>query len=291
MVAQPVEPESGGQEPTANLAGIPYEHEWIAASRLEVDPSYQYVVNPRWVKQIAAEFDPFLLDDLLVNRASDGRLLVMDGKHRLYAVRDMGYGDQNLPCKVYDNLPLALQAKRFNVQASRRRLRPTEQFNAGLIAGDPVARLVATAIERNGFRVNLHNGDRDNGQIVGVAAIVRIAKRGRPSDVDEVLALIRDGFGTDEGPRHTLIDGVWVFHKRFRGAYDRKRLVEVMRRMSQGKLVAEAGDVKRVLGLRMSDGVAFNLWKAYNHRLLDNHRLPDFSSADGRQPPASEARR
>lgn len=285
MIAQPVEDDA--RDETTNLAGIPYQHEWIEADRLEWDPAYQYFVLTSVVNRIATEFDPFLLDDLLVNRRDDGRMMVMDGKHRVLAVRKMGWGDQKMPCAVYDKLPIELEAKRFNVQIARRRLKPQEEFRAALLAGDPEAHEIEALVHKHGYVLNLSDSDLSGGKIVAVAALRKILRKRRRGILDIVLALAHEGFGTDHGPRHLLLDGLAVFVSRFGEEYDRRRVVEVMRRTSLNKVSADGVDAARVLGVATSEGVAFALWKHYNYRLSDDRKLPDFSGTGQRKRLAS----
>jgi hypothetical protein len=291
MVTQPVSyREADTADGTNDLIGIPYRHEWIPADLIEVDRRYQRKLNAKWVDQLAKSFDPFLLDDLLVNRGPDGRYAVMDGQHRLLAIRAMGWGDQRVPCKVYDNLPESLQAKRFNVQQVRRSLTPQEKFRAALVEGDPIAVSIERSVAASGYRLNLDDGELSGGQIVGVSALRRVATSSRPGDLDVVLGILRDGFGGDVGPRHSVIEGVSMFNGKFRGEYDRPRLIEVMRRMTLSRIAAEGEDISRVIGGSTASGVAYHLWRTYNHRLSDARKLPEFSNSDGRRSRSNQPR-
>lgn len=269
--------------PRTPLEGLPFRREAVLASRLEVGPPYQRSIDPRWVKQLAADFDPFLLDDLLVNETADGRYVVMDGQHRLEAIRAMGWGDQLVPCAVYEDLPQELQAKRFNVQATRKPLSAQQRFRAALFARQPDETAVAEIVAASGFALNLDDGKRDGGRISAVGTLLTLHRNYRGDLLAQALAVGASAFGTDLGLDASVLHGVGRFLARFRVEVDRRRLVEVLGKMSQGSLAADGSDAGRVLGKAKADGVAYAVWKAYNHRLSDDRRLPDFAAADGRK--------
>lgn len=249
--------------------------EWIIANTLTIDPSYQRTVRPAWVRQIADNFDPFLLDPLVVSRRENGQIAVMDGQHRLMAIRQIGYHDQRVPCLVYTGLSIEEEARRFNTQDARKNLTPQERFHSALIQRDPQALLIDATVRACGFEINLADGEMGHGRIPGVAALVRIETSYTNGTLRDVLLLLRDGFGTEQGPRHTLMAGTASFLSRYREDYDRKRLVSVLRRMTMDRLTAEGTDIARVLGIQTADGVGRSIVKAYNDHLREN-RLPDW---------------
>lgn len=282
MVAQPLDTLEPAT-PQARLEGVPFRREAVLASRLEIGPAYQRSIDPRWVKRLAADFDPFLLDDLLVNKTADGRYVVMDGQHRLEAIRAIGWSDQRVPCAVYDDLPLELQAKRFNVQAIRKPLSTQQRFRAALFARQPDETTVAEIVKAAGFALNLDDGRHEGGRISAVGSLLWLHRNYRGDVLTQTLSVIAEGFGQDLGPDAAILRGIGRFVMRFRGEFDRRRLLDVLSRLSQGSLAADGGDAARVLGKSNSDGVAYAVWKAYNHRLGDDRRLPDFAAGDGRK--------
>lgn len=281
MVAMRAEEIVGGSAAAEAVVGYPYREEMVRASDLAIDPTYQREVRPSWVAAIADGFDPFLLDPLLVSRRRDGVLAVMDGQHRLLAIRRIGYGDQMVPCLVYDNLPIDQEARRFNTQDARRALKPQQRMRSLLVEGDPDALTVDAEVRRAGFRINLVDGDCSDGQICAVSALFKIVRDAKPGDLREVLELVRDGFGTGEGPRYFVLAGIARFHAKYRGRYDRARLVEAMRRMTLSRLAAEGTDYGRVAKVTTAEGVGRALVAAYNHRRPSRNQLPAWD-IDGR---------
>lgn len=268
------------------LSGLPHEEEWVLASDLEIDHSYQRRhVRAGWVKEIADGFDPDLLRPLLVNRRrwDSGRLFVMDGQHRLLAIRRMGWGEQLVPCLVYDNLPYTTEAKLFDTQGYNRPLTQQERFRSALERREPDAETIDGIVRHTGFQLNLDDGDMLEGRIPGVGALTRILRQHRSGMLTDVLEACRDGFGREVGPRAELLAGMAKFLARYRNHahYDRRRLVTALKTKSAGGLLVEAADVRRSLKthrLEKAEAIAFVVHGAYNYRLpADGRRLPEWT--------------
>lgn len=277
MVAELVT-ERNDTTPDVGRVGSAHQELWLVADELEIDRSYQREPRPAWVKAIADNFDPSLLDPLSVSRRRDGRLFVMDGQHRLLAVRSIGWGDQKVPCIVHNGLTIEEEARRFNTQDNRKPLNIQEKFRARLLERDPVSVRIQAIVGEAGFRLNLTGGDTTNGEIPGVGTLLRIVHAYGPEILRDTLEVIRDGLGTSIGPRSEIVDGIAQFIWRYPTDYDRGRLTAVLRTMTQDRLRAEGGDMSRVLGVSKSHGIGRVVLKGYNNRLNPKNRLPDWES-------------
>ena len=60
-----------------------------------VTEEYQRVLNMKNVNGIVRDFDPARLGVLVVNHRADGTYAILDGQHRLAALRRMGYAAAN----------------------------------------------------------------------------------------------------------------------------------------------------------------------------------------------------
>ncbi len=274
LVKTVTDPDAPAQHFEEVLAGYPHTDTWVLASELSIPPEYQGAPVQKWIDHIAGTFDPVLLEPLRVNRREDGTLVVVDGKHRLLAIRQMGYGDQNVPCRIWNHLSLEMEAKLYNTQDARRALKAQERFRAWLIEGKPEASYIQRVVEASGYHLNLHDGDLSNGKISAVASLTYVTTQYRPGTLQRTLGLARDGFGTETGIRHLVIRGLAVLVYNYDGVYDRKRIVEALRKTSPGRLEADGKDVARVNGLRHPEGVSWAIVNAYNRRLPEEKKLP-----------------
>lgn len=264
------------------LDAIPSQEEWLIAEDIQIDHTYQRPASDRWVKKIADNFDPFLLDSLIVNRRADGSLYVMDGQHRLLALRRIGYGDQKVPCRVFVGLPPEKEAELFDTQTLTLRLKPGEKFKAKLRQREPAAVTIDGIVRGCGFALNLVDGELTGGRICAISALERVYRNYHAGGLNEVLTIIADGFGTDVGPRDMVIGGVAKFHVRYRAEYDRKRLIAVLRETTLNSLGAKGTDFARTLGIQTQDGVGRAILSIYNYRLLSDRRLESWELRDAK---------
>jgi ParB-like nuclease domain len=128
---------------------------------LSIDPEYQRSIENgsslTLIRKIAMFWDWSLFHPLAVARRPDGSLWVVDGQHRLAAVRlrrDM----HDVPCVVTPFASRADEAASFvamNVQ--RRALSAIDLFKAALVAGDDNASAVADLMAAAGLSLAPHS--------------------------------------------------------------------------------------------------------------------------------------
>jgi hypothetical protein len=104
---------------TVGVAGI---DEWIVANDIRVDTQYQRPINIAHVRKIANEFDERAFGVILVSERADGSVYVIDGQHRLAAVKSMGRGGSEIPCHVYRGLSVGDEALIFHMQTQRNQI-------------------------------------------------------------------------------------------------------------------------------------------------------------------------
>jgi hypothetical protein len=256
--------------------------EWIDVSSLMVDTEYQRELSTAWVRKIAREFDPDVLGVLIVSRRDDGNIYVVDGQHRVAAIKEMGWGDQKVPCNVYEGLSLQDEAKIFwKPQTNRKYLAPGPRFRARLIHGDRDALRIRDIVEENGFTITVNAGGAGpEKSISAVAALEHVYNLGEAKLV-EVMELIRDGYG-DSGDRVGLpiIGGLESFCQKYRGHYDRERLVKILREHTMTSIAAQGADLARVTGADKRNAHGMVILKLYNSRLQHN-RLPSWGDPLG----------
>src|SRR5215470_2943638 len=103
---------TGSTTTTSESTKPGYGIEWLRISELHFDPRINRTVKPSRVKTIVGEFDSDALGIIFVSKRAEGDYLVVDGQHRILALKEMGWGDQRVQCKVYPNLSLAQEAAR-----------------------------------------------------------------------------------------------------------------------------------------------------------------------------------
>jgi len=125
----------------------------IHTNRLTSGLPYQRPVNPKEVERLIREWDERLLDPVTVS-FRDGRFYVVDGQHRISAMRKMNGGrGVMVDCKVYDGLTYEQEADLcYKLDKAKKRLSLSQSTNVLAESGtDAEITEVKRLVENGGF--------------------------------------------------------------------------------------------------------------------------------------------
>ena len=123
----------------------------IALNQIEPGP-YQRPTNTTQAANIANYFDEAKLGALTVS-SRDGKFYLIDGAHRICALRTLGYTHAH--CLVLEGLTAVDEAKLFRSQDKDKRfLLPYDFFKAGRIAGDEKCLHIDSIVAAAGLKVS-----------------------------------------------------------------------------------------------------------------------------------------
>lgn len=248
---------------------------------LKIDARYQRAFIKAHIKYLVANFDWYLLDPLVVSRRADGTMYVMDGQHRLLALRELGYDDQPVRCMVFDGLSLEQESRRFNTQDTRKALTAMDRFRARLLEGQSAEMAVAEVVRSTGFVIDFNGGgNKTASSLVCVGALLQAYKAGGAAHLRQVLSIIALGYGAAASPDSVMVNGLSSFLRRYDGEFDESRLIEVMRRVTPEQVAREARNIQTALRASGKNAYAMAVVAHYN-RKLSNHRLPEFAAKSG----------
>jgi hypothetical protein len=139
-----------------------------------------------------------------------------------------------------------------------------------------VALEIVAVAQRFGYTVNTTSGGSGNADVIdAVSAIEYIQKQYGMGMLAKVLDITSGAWGVSEHHLYAnVLRGISQFLYRF-PAYDRRRLLEILRKNPPARLESESGDIYRVLGGARDNAVARVLHKRYNLKLQAN-RLPEW---------------
>ncbi len=193
--------------------------QWVTVSDIEVSPLAQRDLRPGWAAQIAAEFDPDRLTPPLVSKR-DGKYYVIDGQHRVEAMRLMGWGDQQVQCWVHDALSEAQEADLFLWHNQRKAVQAFDKFRIAVVAGREQETDIDRIVRAAGLKIASAKGD---GGIGAVTSLERVYRHG-PKVLARTLKIVRDAYG-DAGMDGQIIQGVGLVCARYNGELDDNKAV------------------------------------------------------------------
>jgi hypothetical protein len=240
-------PARGNEGETAGITyDWPFRFVIVQERELEIDEAYQRALGV-FVNTIVEDFEPAMVGTLLVNRRGK-KMYVIDGQHRLVALRRLGI--QDVPCVVYNGLSRADEAKLFaKLQTERRRIRPTQRFQAEVVAKDPRALAIKKVLE-NVDVVMSDVGGRLMAphEVAAVVALERVYEAHGASRLEEVLTTIRLAFPDEKGAlSNDMILGVSSFIATEKPDID--RLIRMLAQVTAWDLKARATALRQGRGV------------------------------------------
>lgn len=239
---------------------------WIPIKNLSVVWAHaQREFNERHASKIAASFDPDLFDDLVVTLPNgDGIYHVVDGQHRMAAIRSLYGEEEQVPCRVVTAKDPARAAAIFDkINTGRRLPSGIEKFRVRVTAGSETEVAINKIVTQLGCRIE---GGSHSNCIRATAVLIRIHDSFGLDVLKETLVTIRgtwrDDKGAFEGP---IIEGFGALIGAHRGHLDWKRLREKTgNAYTPGRLLGQAKADKEALGGSVGDGVRRVLIRNYN---------------------------
>lgn len=240
---------------------------WIAVKNLSVVwATAQREYNERHAQKIADAFDPDLFDDLVVTLPNgDGIYHVVDGQHRMAAIRSL-YGEEEMvPCRIVNAKDPARAAVIFDkINTGRRLPSGIEKFRVRVTAGSETEVAINKVVTWLGCRIEQGNGPNS---IRATAALLNVHNSFGLDVLKESLVTIRGTWAHDKGAMEgPIIEGFGALIGQHRGHLDWKRLRDVTAKTyTPGRLLGQAKADRETLGGRVSDGVRRVLVRNYNH--------------------------
>jgi hypothetical protein len=218
---------------------------WVPIEKMRISPTSQRELKQHRVDHLVAEFDLEQLGNPVVSER-DGVFYILDGQHRVAALKDIGWGDQQIECWTYSGLSETEEAERFLKLNDILTVDAFSKFRVGVSAG----RAEETDIDRIVKEAHLVVSQaRIGGAIMAVGTLRRIYSRGGPGCLERTLRIIRDAYG-DPGLESVVLDGIGLLCQRYNGELDEERAVKQLSSASGGVngLLGKAETMRRATG-------------------------------------------
>ncbi len=209
--------------------------EWVPIPDMRVSPLAQRDLNQARVDRLAAEFDLEQLGTPTVN-FRDQHWYVIDGQHRVEALKQIGYGDQHLQCWAYRGLTDVEEAEKFLKLNDILAVHAFAKFKVSIQAGREEECEINRIVRSAGLRISQ---DKSQGAISAVNTLRRVYRRGGQGSLARALCIIRDAYG-DPGLEASVIDGIGLLCHRYNGELQDERAI--------GALSKAHGGVNGLLG-------------------------------------------
>lgn len=216
--------------------------------------------------RIAAELDLDKIGYPVINHR-DSNFWVLDGQHRIYALKQNGFEEYELLCEVYENLTDAEMADIFLGRGAAKIITPYDKFHVACTAGYKRENDIRRVVESNGLKVSR---SQDQGCIGAIGALGKVYDRSGDVVLGQTVRVLKNAFGGDssafDGP---LIEGVGLVFNRYNGKTNEKELAARLAATPQGVrgVLRRAESQRERTGNLKSQCVAATVVDIYNRGL------------------------
>ncbi len=249
----------------------------LPQSRLKVDHRYQRKLDDRWVDQLSDRWRPELAGVLLVSSRADGDMVVLDGQHRLAAVRkllsDREDINESLWSEVYFGLSLEDEADIFMGRNTQKAVHAIDRFRARVVAGEPVAVAINETLLAHGT-----SWDYDSRK--GYACVSLLERIHGWGQLDSTVRIIEEAWPNGNFAafkrKRQIVEGVGIFSTAAQGRTGYSDDVAISRffdRVNVAALLKLARNEGLSSSVNQSVVVARRLRDAYNRNA--KNRLPE----------------
>ncbi len=187
---------------------------WVPLADLKVNPLAQRDLVQARVDHLAAHMDLEQIGTPTVSHR-DGSWWIIDGQHRVEALRACGFDDEKVQCWAYEGLTSEQEAEMFLTLNNTLIVTALPKFRAAVHAGRPVETDIDRIVRSVGLVVSR---DKIPGAVGAVGTLARVYGRG-PGVLARSLRIIRDAYG-DGGFEAPIIDGIGHLCARYNGDLD-----------------------------------------------------------------------
>lgn len=215
---------------------------WLRVGDLSVIwSSAQRALNEGRAKQIADHFDPDAFGTIAVAKANgSGTYHVIDGQHRVTAVRQLFGDNEQVPCTVYKAETAGRAAQIFDeINTGRKAPSAVDTFLIRVEAGYETETAVHNIIVDQGFRVGTTQSD---GCIRAVQACTSVYKQFGADILQYTLMILQVIWGKDHNAVDApVIRGTARFLAQYGQQIKPQRLTgRVSKELTPGKLLSQA---------------------------------------------------
>ena len=247
----------------------------VKISDLTIDYTYQRQPIMKKVNKIAKSFYPDILGVIICSMREDGSIAVIDGSHRVHALRMKGLNDSTVNALVYFSLTIQEEAKIF-AMLNQEHTKPntTDIFKAGIVSGDEETIAISKILNSLGLIIGVGPGDN---KVRAISTIRRVYRNAGEKVLRDTLYTIKSAYGDSSSTmRDVLISAVAIVYNRYGAKVEVSRMITTLQKFGNpNTLIANAKSIGVNASSVTASALPFVIVNGYNQRLTKN-RLSDY---------------
>lgn len=245
--------------------------QWVKVNDLLTGQPYQRPVTPQQVHKLAANFDPNLLGTLVVAERDDGSFWVIDGQHRIGALKQIGWHEQEVPCVVLKDIDYNDEAALHGwYNENRRQHTPIDLYVSFLEAGHVEEQGIEKILNKHGLHVST---DTQEGCVRAVQAC-RALYTFDPDMLDRVLSVTIAAWGKAyDSFNGDVMRGIGLVLAHYPKTLDTRKLISSLKDTRPTSIILKAREQHRINYAPHVNNVAAVIVADYNH-VKGGRKLP-----------------
>ncbi|RAI79702.1 hypothetical protein BFS35_011185 [Macrococcoides goetzii] len=243
----------------------------LNVNTIKTDTTYQSPVNSTEVRKIVKNFNPKALTSIIVSQRTDGEYYVIDGQHRMSALKQMDI--PMVEALIYTGLTRYDEAEMYAKINEIKAKTPNALGKAKYQSGDLAATQIHNAVENAGLFIDYDSTNRELNHVRAYRALERVNKKYGAEHLEETLVILKSVF---DNYVHSFeaknIDGMAKFLFVYRDDFDYKRLVKVVNRLGLAEFNRLYTQNKPNCDTT-ANAFAITLLNVYNKKLKEEQKL------------------
>lgn len=184
----------------------------VPISQMRVPPVGQRSFKQAWGDNLATNLDLNQLGFPVINHR-DGVYWIIDGQHRVYALKQNDFANDSLECVVYEDLTDAEAAHIFLGLDDRRAISPFDKFGIACVAGAPRECEIRRIVEINNLKISKRS---EEGCIGAVGSLTKAFDRFGGVVLGKTLRTIKNAYAGDSSSFDaSAIEGLALVFNRY----------------------------------------------------------------------------
>lgn len=200
------------------------------------------IVIKSHAENIYKSFDNNQFTPLIVS-IRDGVYWVIDGQHRLYAVKKRFGQDKLVECKIITSLTEELECDLFGkINTNQKSLNSADKVKTDFYAGDPKITALVDICNRNGVELGFENNNRGkkDGRIIAIKALADTYDKIGAEQTERLVRLLNDTWdGNAEGFSQRMINAMCVILSLYSAELSDEIWIKKLSKVEPLKLIAE----------------------------------------------------
>lgn len=237
----------------------------LRVSDLIVDPHIQRSVDRIRAGAMATDLDMDAVGVITVSRRTNGSYHIIDGQHRVEALRLAGGEGEKVHCRIFSNLSVEDEARMFRLLNNSKSLQALDKFRVRVVEGEEVAVFISDVLTRYGWKVTPASGE---GCFTAVVAAERVYHRDYTA-VERTIATVTRAWGHDSASADgRIIEGLGLVYARYGETCDDNDVVERLAKYAGGanRLIGNARGIRDIYRISVASAVADIVVELYNQR-------------------------